>query len=392
MSADTILPPSSLKDPYRTEARAGVSQLVENWYVYGIIATSDQLLFDIDGIDGNDTEVFTVGQDGLALIVSRTERSNYRALDRQEAVRYLARHQRVIEAVLREGDVGTVLPVKFGTVLLNEQHLMHLLTQGAARFRQLLNWLDNRVQMEIVVLWDVQKALQEIAASPEIVQIKAHAVALSGAERQAAGEQLGKLVQGMLYRRRASLQAHIVPTLREVTQAIVLNALMDDQMVVNAALLVDVASRDQLEQRLEELDAVTSNDQSIPLYFRCIGPLPPHSFVTVEVDVPAFAVIDAARQRLGLEQTSSFGAIKQAYHRLAAQLHPDLHPDKPDIQAQMTELVRAYQIITAYAESQMEGKPCPATVDAPQGVCDFSPEAVVQTLLLTIHCEDTPTL
>ena len=69
---------------------------------------------------------------------------------------------------------------------------------------------------------------------------------------------------------------------------------MDDRMVANLALLLPKPASDALDRRLAELD----EEFGSRLNFRCVGPLPPYSFATVEVNPPSFEAIDRARRGL----------------------------------------------------------------------------------------------
>jgi len=189
-------------------------------------------------------------------------------------------------------------------------------------------------------------------------------------------------VQASLGRRRAALSKEISPALCEIALDVAVNPLMDDSMVANVALLVDEAGRQSLDWRLEALDGEYTRGErktpgNTPLTFRCVGPLPPFSFASVEVQTLPYEVVDAARRYLGLGETTTPDEIRRAYHRLASQMHPDRNPNLPEAEARMTELTRAYQLLTAYADAH-----------APQHPCTYSREAVEQTLLIAIQRQD----
>jgi hypothetical protein len=84
-------------------------------YVYAIIPTGSPLIFDeVSGVDDEHDEVYTVPHRDIAAVISASPLADYRGLKRDEAVRYLVPHQRVVEVVMQS---FPALPVKFGTVL-----------------------------------------------------------------------------------------------------------------------------------------------------------------------------------------------------------------------------------------------------------------------------------
>nr|MBC8248959.1 GvpL/GvpF family gas vesicle protein [Anaerolineales bacterium] len=330
---------------------------------------------------------YTVPHRDLAAVVSASPLADYRGLKRDEAVRYLVPHQRVVEAVMQ---AFPVLPVKFGTVLPDETWVRRLLTQGEALFRTALERFSGLVQIEVVVLWDLQQVFQEIGQEEHITQLKAQVESRSLEETMIKRVAIGQMVQASLERRRASLREYLINWLKQVSLDLVVNPPMGDSMVANVALLVDEAGQEALDQQLELLDEEFEGQ----LTFRCVGPLPPYSFATVEVGVPSFETINEARRRLGLGETATSGKIRRAYHRLAGQVHPDHNPDDPEAEARMAELTRAYELLTAYAETVQGGggaeeqesrgaEECPSEIR-------FSREAVERTLLIAVRRQEIP--
>jgi len=339
-------------------------------YVYAIIPTTESLIFDAAGMD--DDTVYALPQQGLAAVVSASPALDYRKLDRPEAARYLMVHQRVVERVMEE---FPVLPVKFGTTLPDGTWVRRLLTQGASLFDAALRQLGNQVQTEIVVLWPLREIISQIAREPAIAQLRSELAAHPEAATVAGRMALGKKVQRSLVQRRAELQERLLPPLTQDALDVISNPLMDDGMVINIGLLLDEKGRDSLDERMERLDAEFDGQ----LTFRCIGPLPPYSFATIELEIPSFEAIDAARRRLGLGERVALTEIRRAYHQLAGQTHPDHNAASPDAVAAMALLTEAHELLSAYGSSRAQ-----QANQSPTAPCCFDRQTVEQALLIQI--------
>ena len=350
-------------------------------YIYAIVPTGKELIFDVAGVDDDHDEVYSIPHRNIAAVVSASPLMDYRGLKRDQAVQHLVAHQRVVEAVMQE---FPLLPVKFGTVLPDEVWVRRLLEQGEALFCTSLERFANLVQMEVVVLWNLQEVFQEIGQEEPIARLKAQVATRAPEETMSERVAIGQMVQASLQRRRDVLRDRLLPRLREVALDLVANALMDDSMVLNVALLVDRAGQEALDRRLQALDEEFGGR----FRFRRVGPLPPYSFSTVEVQVPSFEAVDEARRRLGLGETVSLDKIRRAYHRLAGQMHPDHNPDDPEAEARIAELTRAYEFLTTYAETVQRGGGAEESTPAPLLPCTFSREGVERTLLIAIRRQE----
>jgi len=347
-------------------------------YVYAIIPTGSQVIFnEVAGVDDEHDEVYTIPHRNLAAVVSTSPLADYRGLKRDEAARYLMAHQRVVEAVMQ---TFPLLPVRFGTVLPDELWMHRLLAQGEALFHTTLEKFSGLVQMEVVVLWNLDVVFQEIGQEEHIAQLKAQVAGRPPEETIIERVAIGQMVHASLERRRASLREYLIHCLWKVALDLVINPPMGDSMVANVALLVDEAGKEALDQQLERLDEEFKGQ----LTFRRVGPLPPYSFATVEVKVPSFEAIDEARRRLDLGEMATPGEIRQAYHRLAGQLHPDHNPDDPEAEARMTELAHAYELLTAYAENVQQSETC----TEPSRSIQFSRKMVERTLLIAVQRQE----
>ncbi len=340
-------------------------------YLYAIIPSDDQLVFEVEGIEAG--EVMTFNREGLAVVASPVQRASFNGLDRTEVVGYLSTHQRVVEAVLRE---FPVLPVKFGTTLADQRQVETLLSAGAQQLRDGLAQITGRSQYEVVALWELQAVFAELSATPEVAAVRAQVAALPPEQQETGRVLLGRLVHGLLLQRREALCTQIEQHLRAYVEDIVRNPLMDDQMVANLALLISDEQLAAFDEGLSALDTALGG----ALQFRLVGPLAPYSFATLVIETPDAAAVEAARLLIELPEQTSLAELKQRFRRLAALHHPDRNPDDAGAQERMDELNKAYQLLSSLAEAQAR------TND--QVSCRLDPDAVAQTLLLRIERQE----
>ena len=116
-------------------------------------------------------------------------------------------------------------------------------------------------------------------------------------------------------------------------------------MVANTAFLINKAKHKDFEAKVEGLNTEFNEK----LNFRCVGPLPPYSFYTLEIKTVKNEDIDWAKKRLGVSNDiTSKNELKKAYQRQAVSTHPDRNPNMPYAEKEFDEVNRAYKILTDY--------------------------------------------
>lgn len=314
--------------------------MTEALYLYGIAGAGSPSLSQVQGLAGG---VSVVELGALGAIVGAPPEDGFRELSRERALRLLLGHQEVLEAAMAK---TTVLPVKFGTVAPHEAAVRSLLHQKQSMLAELLVEFHGRTQIEIIVLWDTGSIFTEIAGEPEILEARKAAEASPG---EAEAVQLGHMVKAALERRRDRLQARLHEALSPLAIDTAFNAPMDDRMAANLAVLIGEAGAERLQAALEELDVEYGGQ----LTFRCVGPLPPANFATLQVGFPSAKEIDRAKQVLGLPDQASQSAITSAFRRLVRENHPDLAAASEDSAKRMSELTLAYKLLMSCAKSQI---------------------------------------
>lgn len=279
-----------------------------------------------------------ISYEHLAVAVGPAQRETYQGMPRREALLALLTHQQVAERLL---DDYTVLPVKFGIVLPHETYVTQLLQHGNVVFNEALRALDDNVQIDIVVRWDPSGVVQDIGEMPAIKHLKTELAGASPDVLKEGQVLLGQRVKEELERHRYALAAQLQPVFATLAQDTVSLPATHDDIVLHMALLLDDVGYERLDEALERLDATYEER----LTFQAIGPLPPHSFATVDIKRVSVEKRDAARRLLGLDMTASASTAKAAYYRRARELHPDLHPEDPQASSRMHALTEAYALL-----------------------------------------------
>jgi hypothetical protein len=182
---------------------------------------------------------------------------------------------------------------------------------------------------------------------------------------------VGRMVQESLERRRSELRDALLPDLQESALDTVVLPPMDDSMVANIALLVDEPGRVTLERQLETLDARYDGR----LGFKCVGPLPPYSFATVEVEPISRDALETARETLHLPDEVTLTKVRQAFRDMAGG-SPDRGADPG-----LADVAQAYKLLTAYIRAAIPE----ASEDAPCSLGSCDPDGA---LLIFIRRQD----
>ncbi len=314
-------------------------------YVYGIIPTMDSPTFGASGFPPRPEQVYTVVYRGLGCVVSNYLGEDFTSLPKENLVRCLMAHQAVIERVMKD---CPILPVKFGTLVEGDGEVQRLIEQGHRKSTQALIWLDGRVEVEVAATWDLKRVLDEIGQEEEIRRLKKAMANTPPGEVLEQQIRAGRIVKESLDRRRMRYHERMFESLQPMALDVQPNALVADEMVMNVAFLIQGNREGEFDKRVRELDQ-GFHDQ---IDFRVIGPLPPYSFATVEVVRPSAEKIEEARRVLGLGNEVLETEVKEAYRRLAAETHPDAHPDDEQGGERFTKVREAFTLLSAYCRGQ----------------------------------------
>ncbi len=322
-------------------------------YVYGIIESAREASLGIPGVDGS-TPARIVSADGLGCVVSDYDDDALSTLPKEDLIRCLFAHQRVIEQVMCS---HTVLPVRFGTVLTGPQEAYSLLSQRREELLKALSTIRDKVEMEVAATWDTSGVLREISTEEELVRARG-AILKKGHPSLEDRIRFGQLVKARIDKRREAYRQRTVSHLQPLAIDLVSSVLLSDEMVMNLAFLIDQSQQAQFDAHIQRLDELFMNE----IRFRVIGPLPLYRFSTVEIARLTLEQVGAALQVLGLKDVPSETEVKQAYRRLAAQAQRNLNSGDAPAHIGFANLRKASELLQAYLRSRSK---TPQPTEAP---------------------------
>ena len=245
----------------------------EGKYLYCIIENSNARNFGPIGVGGRGDEVTTIPYGELTAVVSSIPMSKY-VVSRET----MTEHEKVLEEVMRD---CTVLPVRFYTVAPSVDELRSLLGRRHAEFKNLLRYLDNRVELGLKALWkDMNRVFQEIIEeNDELKALEKKIVSISPEKAKTESKALVTRAKSRLQEKRNKEAEGLVDPFKKISVDVHYNKTHGDDMICNAAFLVDRRWEKDFDIRVEELTKA-HNDR---IRFIYVGPVPPYSFVNIVV-------------------------------------------------------------------------------------------------------------
>jgi DnaJ-domain-containing protein 1 len=311
-------------------------------HLYGVVGASENLNFGPIRVGDQEGEVYPVTHKELSAIVSSTPFMDYKTVPKEFAIRRLLDHQKIIEQVM---DSYPIIPFKFGSVAHTEKEVRQILAQGYTLFKSLLPWVRERVECELVAMWDREKVFKalyeeesEIRSLQEMIERKS--------EREALLEKikLGKLVCQCLKERRSRFKETILSQLKECTESQCDHDVMDDLMILNMGFLLRKEMEGEFDQKVQYLDQTFLGEVCL----RLVGPLPLYSFQCIEIEWAEAKEIREALALFGLKEQVSLAEIRNAYYQKAHSLHPDKMKNSFDPLPEFEKVVAAHRLLMKY--------------------------------------------
>lgn len=286
--------------------------------LYGVIKASELKEPEKIGIGNNAIpDVMTIRFTDIAAVASWNPLVAYDAETRAKVIKDLAIHQFSVERVMAQ---CTILPVKFGTMLETEEEVMAFLTNGYALLRSELDRMEGKIELDVVANWQLSKVIQELSHHNSQIQEQQQKLAQQGNKVSVEDKiKLGQSIERALNAEKAGYHQTMLQALKPGMEDVCLHDLANDEMIFNAAFLLEKSNEEYLYTNIDALDRKLEGN----INFRVVGPLPPYSFSTVLLKRIDPASIEEAKRTLGVTGELTSEVIRDAYHQLAKAYHPD---------------------------------------------------------------------
>ncbi|MEW6456342.1 MAG: GvpL/GvpF family gas vesicle protein [Acidobacteriota bacterium] len=245
----------------------------EGKYIYCIIQNKEDRNFGSIGIGGRGDEVTTISYKNLAMVISNSPMEKY-MVSREN----LLAHQKVIEEVMKD---YTVLPVRFCTIASNADEIRNLLDKRYLEFKNLLRDMDNKIELGVKAWWkDMNIIFNEIVEENKEIKrfkekISKESIEVSYMDRI----EIGKMVQTALENKKEKEAKEIFNVLRKSAYNAKNVKVYGDNMILNAAFLIDRAREKEFDTLMDNFDKKYGQR----IKFNYVGPVPPYNFVNIVI-------------------------------------------------------------------------------------------------------------
>lgn len=247
----------------------------QGYYLYGVIAGSEQKEFGTIGIGGRGDVVYTLPHRDIAALISTSPIVKY-PVSRDN----VTAHTNVLEQAVKE---HTVLPVRFCTIAANQEMIVEKFLQP--RYQELIGLLatmQGKLELAVRARWlDLNAIFAEVVEeSKEIKALKAAALQEKNAQRKYASQiKIGELVQKALINKRKREAHELLDALRPFSMNYKEQQIYGDMNIINAAFLVPGEKERDFDQKLDELEAMYSGRKQLHSMSTAV----PYNFVELVV-------------------------------------------------------------------------------------------------------------
>lgn len=287
------------------------------WYLYGIINDGKEIDFGEIGLAdpyGKQVSVRSIPYKDIAIVASEMDEWHIDEQNKQDLMQKLLAHQKTLEEVMRQ---RLVIPVKFGTVVKDMKDVEIILERGSAVFKSALADMEGRFEVNLTASWDIPTQLKRIAEEDEEIKAMKREAQTSGSRELIM--KIGMELEDKLEGRRKKVASEIFAFLDGWCGNQVDHERLENKMIFNASFLISKDNEGDFLKSIHQLDKEFGGEFS----FKCLMPLPPHSFRTVLIQRIVPERLREAIELFEVGEGTTLEDLKEKNRELTQRYHPD---------------------------------------------------------------------
>ena len=235
--------------------------------------------------------------------------------------------------------------MRLGTIVNSKDEVIKILNTGHDLIIDILKKIEYLIEIDLVVTWvDFPGILKEISNHPDIIKLKDEILKKDGNITKVDQVKVGMVIKEKLDIKNKNIELKILDSLSAYGLDIKMHEVMNDQMIINAAFLINRTKKEKFEQAIDQLDEEYNSTQN----FKLVGPLPCYSFYTIEIKELNPEKVEQAGKELGIKEKTTENEIKKAYLEKAKLFHPDAHLNNGDEES-FNRITMAYHTLLDYS-------------------------------------------
>lgn len=315
------------------------------WYLYGIIKNKCEMDFGKIGFTdpyGENSSVKTIPFEDISMVVSELDEWKLDKRDKKSLMNKLLTHQKALEEVMKK---ELVIPVKFGTIVDDKEDINTILHKSHRSFVKTLDDMADKFEVNLTVSWDVPLVLKKIAAEDE--EIKEMRIKAEESRSKELIMQVGMVLEDKLEERRLRIASEILKHFGDSYGDSVEHERLENKMILNNSFLISKGEEKTFLDLTHDLDKKFESRFN----FKCLMPLPPHSFKTVAIQKIAPERLKSAIELFNIDENTTLEILKEKNRELTQNFHPDVSKDC-NREEKFSEIHQTYDLLKTFFEWQ----------------------------------------
>lgn len=290
------------------------------FYLFGVTDDASPVEYGAIGFAdpcGDRSLVKAIHYGGISMVACKLDDWRLNEANKPDLLNKLLEHQKITEKIMKK---RFILPAKFGTTVDTEQDVISILSRYHSDLKDGIQEMKGFVEIDLVAMWDPIVEIKKMGETDsDIKTMKASIEKLPTDKRNEAVLKIGMLLQDKLEEKRQKIEKAITDALKSHFVRQACHERYEDRMVMNNSYLLKAGGEAAFFGALEHVD----EKLGATVKFKCIHPLPPHSFATIVVNKVDPQELKKAMELFEVTSQTTALEIKDKSREFTKKFHPD---------------------------------------------------------------------